>query len=207
MVVPQTATQTAKESPQKTQATQAAAQTPRPIEVTDIASWKRVQQPIVSNDGAWFAYRLSPNEGDGEVIVRRLSDNKELKFPAGESAGFAPLSFSEDSRWLAFTTYPTAKETRRLRKDRKPILTKVMLINLATEKKTEFEKVRRVAFAGERGDWVALHRSGDSPAPSMPGPAMGAPGAVGAQSDKAAGTDLILYELIDRQPAQHRQRV
>ncbi|HEY7913349.1 MAG TPA: hypothetical protein VIG62_15660, partial [Blastocatellia bacterium] len=196
VAVPQPATQAAKESPQKAQATQTAAQTPRPIEIADVASWKRVQQAVASSDGAYFAYRLTPNEGDGEVIVRRLSDNKELKFPAGEAAAFSPLSFSEDSRWLAFTVYPTAKEMRRLRKERKPVVTKVALINLATEKKTEFEKIRRFSFAGERSDWIALHRSGDSPAPAMPGPAgAAAAGGASAQPDRASGTDLLLYEL------------
>jgi acetyl esterase/lipase len=199
VALPQTATQTAKENSEKAQAAKTATQAPRPLEVSDVASWKRVQQPTVSNNGQWFAYRLAPNEGDTEVVVRRLSDDKEMKFPAGEG-GFAPLSFSDDAKWIAFTAFPTAKETKRLRKERKPIQTRVVLVNLATEKKTEFEKIRRFAFSGELAGWIALHRSGDgqaagapaSPFPTPPGPAAsGGP----AQPDRATGTDLILYEL------------
>ncbi|HET9533566.1 MAG TPA: prolyl oligopeptidase family serine peptidase [Blastocatellia bacterium] len=187
--------QAAKESSQKAQATQTAPQSPRPLEIADVASWKRVQMATVSNDGQWFAYRLVPNEGDGEVIVRRLSDNKELKFPAGEG-GFAPITFSDDSKWVAFTVFPNSKETKRLRKERKPIHTKVALVNLATEKKIEFEKIRRFAFSGEQSTWIALHRTGDGPATGPPSPSpFPVPPASAASSDRASGTDLILYEL------------
>jgi len=191
LAMPQTAPQ--KAEAQKPQAAQAASQTPRPIEVSDIASWKRVVQPTLSNDGQWFAYRLSPNEGDSDVIVRRLSDNKELKFPAGEST-FAALTFSDDSKWVAFTTFPPSREVKRLRKERKPVQTKIVLVNLETEKKTEFDKVRRFSFSGEQSNWIALHRSGEGAAgaaPALPS----ASGAGGPQSDRATGTDLILYEL------------
>src|ERR1044072_5372477 len=53
------AVQPAAQNPQPTtaQATQTA-KAPRPLEVADVASWKRIQQPTVSNDGQWFAYRL-----------------------------------------------------------------------------------------------------------------------------------------------------
>jgi dipeptidyl aminopeptidase/acylaminoacyl peptidase len=165
---------------------------PRPIEVADIMNWKRIASSVVSNDGQWFAYRLAPTEGDSEVIVRRTSDNKELKFSAGEIQGFGAgsLAFSDDSKWLAFTTYPNAKDAKRAKKERKTLYNKVVLLNLATEKKTEFDKVKRFAFSGEQATWLALHRNGnDAPTPPVPG---GAP--VG---DRASGTDLILYELAN----------
>lgn len=191
-VLPQTAPQKA-ETP-KPQAAPSAQRAPKPIEVADIASWKRVVQPVVSDNGQWFAYRLSPNEGDSDVVVRRISDNKELKFSAGEGT-FAALTFSNDSKWVAFTTFPNAKESKRLRKDRKPILTKTVLVNLETEKKTEFEKIRRFSFSGEQSNWIALHRSGEGPAgiplAAIPSAAAASP----AVSGRAAGTDLILYEL------------
>ncbi len=167
---------------------------PRPIEVADIANWKRVPQPAVSANGEWFAHRIIPNEGDSEVVVRRMSDGKEWRFPAGESSAFAPLMFSEDGKWLAFATSPTAKETKKLKKDRKPIVTKTVLLTLATQQKVEFEKIRRFAFSGEQAGWLALHRAGaEAAAPSAPAPTPGA-GAPPA-SDRPSGTDLILYEL------------
>ncbi len=60
-----------------------AADTQRPIGLADIMAWKSIGTPTVSNDGRWFAYRLAPREGNGEVVVRRVSDEKELRYPAG----------------------------------------------------------------------------------------------------------------------------
>jgi len=50
---------------------------------------------------------------------------------------------------VAFQVYPSEREAKRLKKDRKPIHTKVVLVDLSTGHKTEFEKVRRFAFSGE----------------------------------------------------------
>lgn len=197
VAMPQTG-QVAKEATTRT--ADAAAQAPvapRPLGVTDVADWKRILQPIVSNDGQWFAYRWAPNEGDSDVVIRRVSDGKELKFPAGES-GFASLTFSEDSKWVAFTTFPAAKEMRRLRRERKPIQTKTLLVNLATEKKVEFEKIGRFAFSGEQANWLALHRTSEggaaTPAPPAAPPA-NLQNAAASSSARASGRDLILHDL------------
>jgi len=46
----------------------------RAIQLPDILSWKRIQQPMISGDGQWFVYRISPNEGDSEVVIRSMKD-------------------------------------------------------------------------------------------------------------------------------------
>ena len=56
----------------------------RPLEVEDVIAWKAVGSTVLSNDGQWFAYRLAPQEGDGEVVVKRVrGDSKEQRFPIG----------------------------------------------------------------------------------------------------------------------------
>lgn len=181
------------------------AKAPRPIELADSLAWKRIGSPTVSSDGQWFAHKLTPNEGDSELVLRRLSDGKEWRFPIGESQGFgggpgfgggsADVAFSDDSKWFAFTISPTFKEGKRLRKERKPLQNKVALVNLATEKKVEFEKVRRFSFSAENSAWIALHRYGaDAPAGPPAGAAAPAAGATPA-AERATGSDLILHEL------------
>jgi dipeptidyl aminopeptidase/acylaminoacyl peptidase len=188
-----------------------AAQTPqaqKPVELPDILAWKRISAPTVSNDGEFFAYKIVPNEGDGEVVVRRVGDGKEWKFPVGESAGFGggpgfgdgagsrELAFSEDSKWFAFTVYPGFKEAKRLKKERKPLQNKIVLLNLSTEKKTEFEKIRRFSFSGENPNWIALHRYG-ADAPAGPPAGASSPAAPGGATppERPTGSDLLLYEL------------
>src|SRR6187551_3132262 len=106
----------------------------RPVEIEDVIAWKAMGTATISADGQWFGYRLSPQEGDAEVVLKRTrGDNKELKFPAGEQpqaegggrggaagAGVS-LAFSEDGKWAAFTTYPTRAAAQRLRCQRRPI--------------------------------------------------------------------------------------
>lgn len=180
---------------------------PRAIEMKDALAWKRTAAPAVSNDGQYFAYKLTPNEGDSELVVRRLKDGKEWRFPLGEAplmAGFAfadnnaarDVAFSDDNRWLAFTVYPNFKDAKRLKKERKPLHNKVTLLELTTEKKTEFEKVRRFAFNGAHGGWLALHKYGAEPSGAGPTPPPSATsGSSTPAPERPTGADLIIYEL------------
>ena len=169
---------------------------PRALQLADILSWKRIQAPVISNDGQWLAYRVMPAEGDAEVVVRNLKDGKEQRFPAGDSvaaAGMTGLAISENSRWVAFNTSPGTKEVKAQKKAKKPITVKVTLVELATGKKVEFDKIRRFAFSGEASTVLALHRSPADAAPGAP-PAAPAGGNTPAP-DKPTGTDLLLYDL------------
>ncbi len=160
----------------------------KPMELKDVLGWKRIQSPIVSPDGQWLAYQLAPNEGDSEVIIRSVKDGKDSKFPVGEvpapafnfagpsAAAAANLAFSEDSKYVAFTVFASQKEAKRLKKDKKPAINKVTLLELATGKKTEFERTRQFAFNGKRGGWFAVLRTP-------------------AEGQKWQGADLLLTEL------------
>jgi len=200
---------------QKPDAAQAPAASPRAMELADIIAWKNVGATVFSNDGRWVAYRMSPMEGDSEVFVKATDSDKVYTFPVGEApsmaggaggpgGGAAPsasLGFSEDSKWVAFMVYPTRAEGQRLRRQRRPVQAKVQLLDVASGKDVTIENVRRFAFAGERGGWVALQKaqaSGGGPgagAASAPGPAGASGGGAGAASDRPKGADLILRDL------------
>src|SRR5579863_6050649 len=89
----------------------------RTIQLPDILAWKRIQTPVVSGDGVWLAYKLTPGEGNSEAVIKNLKTGKEQRFeigalpqaapPAGGGRGGAPqlprdLAISADSRWAAF---------------------------------------------------------------------------------------------------------
>jgi dipeptidyl aminopeptidase/acylaminoacyl peptidase len=195
-----------------------------PMTLADILAWKRIQTPVITADGAFFAYRLTPAEGNAEVIVRNLKTGKEDRYPAGDRVASTPPppagappnpaaaaagagggpTFSDDGKWVAFTAYPLTRDAKRMRRDRRPIQTKVVLVELATGKKVEFEKTRRFAFSGENSTTIALQRYGAeaaaTPAAGAAAPAGGtgapAAGAGGATPpERASGSDLLLYEL------------
>jgi dipeptidyl aminopeptidase/acylaminoacyl peptidase len=209
--LPALARQTAVASPPTpTSAPAVRANALKQLDSADLAGWKSIRVPTLSPDGRWFVYQLAPNEGDAEVVVRSTADSTERRFPIGEpvaapfnpfnpfaTPGSAPVAVSGDSRWLAFTKYPTAKDAKRLRRERRPLQNSVVVVNLATGERREFDKVRRFAFNGERPAWIALHRYVDTPAPS--GGGAGAPGggggAGGAAPRPADAADLLLVEL------------
>jgi dipeptidyl aminopeptidase/acylaminoacyl peptidase len=188
----------------------------------DLKAWKSIRQSVLSNDGAWFAYVVAPNEGDAMVVIRSTSaDGKELKFPVGEipngaggrggAAGAdanATLAISGDSRWVAFTIYPAASAARAnagrggrgggrqgAPTQTAPTATaqnKLGVVNLATGEKKEFDKIGRFAFNGDKPTWIAMQSYADVPADTAAA-ARGGRGA--AATGRPEGTDLILYRL------------
>jgi dipeptidyl aminopeptidase/acylaminoacyl peptidase len=167
----------------------------------DLQAWKTVRASALSNDGRWFAYVISPNEGDASVVIVSTADTtKQFKFGIGElpvpggggppAAGGSTLAISGDSRWVAFTIYPTRADARRLRTARRPVQNKVAVVNVATGEKKEFDKMRRFVFAGDTPQWIAMQGYAAS-APTA-APAGGAAGAAPTGSD---ASDLILYGL------------
>jgi dipeptidyl aminopeptidase/acylaminoacyl peptidase len=173
------------------------------LTLADVVAWKTINGPIVSDDGKWLAYRLSPAEGDSEVVVRQVQGgDREYRFGCGDTGRLGgDLAFSEDGKWVAFSVYPTRKEAAQLKKQRKPSQNKVTLVDLATGKDTSFSKIRRFAFSAGKSGWLALHKYGPD-APAGPGGGLSGPtpggtasAGAGAASDKPRGSDLILREL------------
>ncbi len=181
------------------------ASAPHAMQLADILGWKRIQTPAVSNDGRWFAYKLAPNEGNAEVVIRDLRSGKEQHYAIGELppppnpfAGPPPppphdLALSADSKFAAFLVYPARKDARALRKQHKPVESKLMLVDLATGNKKEFDKIRRFEFSGEKSSAIAMLRYRPTPATPAAPPAA-APGTP-SNDDRPQGADLIVEEL------------
>ena len=182
---------------------QQGAGTTRPLTTADIQAWKSIRAQSLSNDGNWFAYQLAPNDGDAEVVLRSTRESKEHRFqigetpapvggPPGAAAAGAPLVIAPTSKFVAFTVYPTAKDAKRLKAQRRPLYNKVALVNVTTGEKKEFDKVRRFAFSGEQAGWLAMQAyPAEGGAPAGPAPAAGG----AAATPRVEGTDLLLYNL------------
>jgi dipeptidyl aminopeptidase/acylaminoacyl peptidase len=192
-------------TPATTPAKAAAAPGSRDFAPDDLQRWKTIRNASLSADGRWFAYVLAPNEGDAELVVRPMGEGAEKRFAIGEPpAGFgfggpgagAPVAFSRDGKWLAFTVYPKAAEAKRLRTQRRPVQNSVTVLELASGQARTFDAVRRFTFAGDRPRWMAMHAYDDAPAGGPPagGAPPGAPGGAAAAA-RDAGADMLLHEL------------
>jgi dipeptidyl aminopeptidase/acylaminoacyl peptidase len=167
-------------------ATAAGSSALKQLDPADLAFWKNVRFTALSNDGKWFAYQLTPNEGDAEVVVRPTAEGEERRFKIGEppppaggfgGGGNTSVVISDDGKWLGFFKYPTAADAKKLKKDRKPVQSGVVLLNLATGETREFDKVRRFSFAPKQANWLALQRYAAEGAPA------------------GAGADLLLVDV------------
>ena len=190
----------------------------RAITPTDISAWKSIRGATLSNDGAWFAYTVAPNEGDAEVVIRQTaSGGKEHRFSVGEApaaaggppgggGGTAALQLSGDGQWAAMLVYPKAADQKRMRRERRAVQSKLRLVNLGTGEAREFDKIRRFSFGGDSPKWVALQAyapeaggggggAGGGGGGGLPG--AGAPGMggnpIGGGGGRVDGTDLLLH--------------
>ncbi len=174
-----------------------------PIELEDILSFRALSQSSLSPDGAWLAYRLAPLQGDSEVVVRSTSSETEWTFPVGEGGG--AMSFSDDSKWLAMTTAPTRRDAQAARRASRPVQNSVTIVDLSSGEKTVVEKVRRYAFNGELGGWIALDRypadgggaAAEGGGRGGRGGRGGGPAAPSSTDTRPRGSDLILRKLAD----------
>lgn len=61
----------------------------KPLDHSVYDSWKSISSTQLTSDGQYLLYEVNPQEGDGRLIVRRLSDGKELIVPRGYKAQVA----------------------------------------------------------------------------------------------------------------------
>ena len=178
----------------------------RTVQLQDIMDWKRIGGARLSADGSWFAYRLAPAEGNGEIIVRSTQNETEYRFPAGSGgAGFGGggLEISDDSHWVGFAIYPEFSQDRP-DNNGPPQRNKLGLLDLTTGELTEIEEVRGFAFSGENAEWIAMQKyaaggTGGRATGAGPGGERGRPGGSRAggnnNNDRSRGADLILQQL------------
>ncbi len=169
----------------------------KPLTINEAGTWKSVIAPTLSDDGVWFACRVGSAEADSEVILQPVKGDKpQQKLPGGSSAGV--IGFSRDSKWFAYTVAPSPPKPGNPAPTGKRPSPKVVLINLGTNEKTEFEGLRSFAFNGEAATHIAFRKANaETPQPSPPtnGPPAPAPALPNNDlilRDLATGTDLIL---------------
>src|SRR5262252_3295501 len=87
-----------------------AAQTPakRPLTYDVVDYWRSIQGTRLSQDGQWLAYALTAQGDDGELVVRNLKTNQDLKSPRGTNPTFTP-----DGKFVIFTVVPTKADDER----------------------------------------------------------------------------------------------
>jgi hypothetical protein len=122
--------------------------------------WRTGTQPVLTPDGAFAVFSISPGEGDGESIIRHIATGKEYKFPRGGGAvGAVNPKFTPDGKHVLLPLSPTKVEVERAKKSKvksadAPQST-LAVVELATGKVTDkFPQSGPFSVGGEGAGFV-----------------------------------------------------
>ena len=167
---------------------QANAPQKKPITHDVYDGWKSIQGTKLSADGTWLAYALTPQEGDGELVVRNLKTNAEIRAPRGRD----PL-ITSDNHFVVYAIAPSRKDVEQARKAKKKPedLPKsgVGIVNLASGQATTVaEHAKSFRVPDETPQVVVVLTAASAPAE-------GGPTAPKTREKKVIGTDLVIRDL------------
>ncbi len=142
-------------------------QTKRPLDPSVYDGWQNVSEKILSPDGKYIVYTVTPQEGDGSLFIWATAGNYTKEIPRGANA-----AITADSRFLVFLIRPAYKDIReaRIRKktpDQSP-RDSLAWIQLGTDSLTRIARVRSYKVPELQGAWLAYLL--EKPLPSTAGP-------------------------------------
>lgn len=78
-----------------------------PLDHSVYDEWQSISEKKISNDGKWVVYTISPQEGDGWLVVQSSGAEYKNTIPRGYSA-----VITDDSRYVLFKIKPLYKDAR-----------------------------------------------------------------------------------------------
>jgi dienelactone hydrolase len=133
----------------------------KPLDHTVYDSWQSIGERIISNDGKWVVYTVTPQEGDADLFIQSTENVQNKKqIPRGYNA-----VITEDSRYVVFRIKPYYKDTRDARIKKKKIedmpKDSIAIVELGREGITKVAKVKTYKTPERGMGWVAYHKERD----------------------------------------------
>jgi len=127
----------------------------KPITTNDFASWKVLNNPIISSDGKYSAYEINPQKGDGKLVVKAIEQKKEDSIPRGYSAMFSP-----EADFIIYKIKQPEDSIRdaKKRKIKKELMPKdsIGIYVFKRHKKYAFPNLKQFALPKENAKWIAF---------------------------------------------------
>jgi dipeptidyl aminopeptidase/acylaminoacyl peptidase len=133
----------------------------KPLDHTVYDSWQSIGERMISNDGKWVLYTVTPQEGDADLYIQSTADvSIKKQIPRGYNA-----VITEDSRYAVFRIKPLYKATReaRIKKKRIEEMPKdsIGIVELGKEGVVKAAKVKSYKMPEKGFGWVAYHKERD----------------------------------------------
>jgi dipeptidyl aminopeptidase/acylaminoacyl peptidase len=126
----------------------------KPLDHTVYDNWQSIGERLLSNDGKWVVYTVTPQEGDGTLMVKRADNSSSFSVPRGYNAAITP-----DSRFLVFRIRPFFKDTRQARiKKKKPEempKDSLGIMELGKDSILKIARVRAYKSSDKNSGWMA----------------------------------------------------
>ena len=120
----------------------------------DFAQWERIAATEIAPDGDWFAYNISPVEGDGWLKLIETGEDPDdaKKMDYAEQPGF-----SSDGKWFAFRIGVSEEEERELREQQERVKYDLGLMNLESAEIDTFSNISGYDFSDD-GKFLAMRK-------------------------------------------------
>ena len=86
----------------------------KPLDHSVYDGWQTVSGTVLTDDGQFMAYLISPQQGDAELVITNTVTGQELKVERGGAA-----TFSKDGKWAVFNIKAPYAATRQAKIDKK----------------------------------------------------------------------------------------
>ena len=149
------------------------------LTMDDYALWRSPTSTVLSNDGDWITYDYrKPNAAEDaaderNLQIKHLDSKKVYEVPFGTSP-----KFSDDSKWVAYILDVDAKEAKKLKEKKEPVIKKAVLLNLETGDELSWDNVSSVSFS-KCSSVLAINKPK-------------------AEGVKHAGHDLIVHDIAKK---------
>ncbi|MBC9930097.1 S9 family peptidase [Chitinophaga qingshengii] len=126
----------------------------KPLDHTVYDSWQSIGTKLISNDGQWVVYTITPQEGDGSLVIYDRKTGQSHTFSRGSS----PV-ITNDSRYVVFSIKPLFKDTREARiKKKKPAempKDSMGIVTLASGDLQKFPGIKSFKTPAKGSGWLA----------------------------------------------------
>jgi len=126
----------------------------KPLTVEDIMRFNHIEDPVISEDGAFVGYGVRRDRGDGEAVIRSTSGPERYRIPRATKP-----AFTKDGKWAGMALNPPELEVEKAGDDKQKkekLKQGFALVDTANGDTWTWDRVKAFAFSDD-SRWLAVH--------------------------------------------------
>jgi dipeptidyl aminopeptidase/acylaminoacyl peptidase len=177
----------------------------KPLDHSVYDGWQNIAERLISDDGKYIAFTVTPQEGDGHLYIKKKDGSNVAEIARGYNA-----NITDNSRFLICRIKPFFKDTReaKIKKKRPEEMPKdsLAVVDLLSGKITKVAQVKTFKIADEQAVFLAYHlekkpaaqasRAPHSDSATKPAAPVAPTTPRAAAEPFEEGTDLVVHHLL-----------